>query len=122
MGDNVLFLPYAGFGDSMLYQEYTNMYFNLAEGYVGPPLVLTPKEFLTNPMTTKLQNIPNKPLISNDFDDFKKYLDNFKVNEIVLPQSYYDDVKPVLSRLNITPINIQGILIYRLSNHALGRS
>ena len=35
-GDNVLFLPYAGNGDLMLYQEYTNMYFNLAEGYVGP--------------------------------------------------------------------------------------
>lgn len=109
-GDNVLFLPYAGRGDSMLYQEYTNMYFNLAEGYVAP-LELTPKEFLKNPMTTKLQNLSKKPLTSNDFNDFKKYLNDFKVNEIVFPQSEYDSLEPVISGLGISPVNIEGILV-----------
>ena len=109
-GDNVLFIPYAGRRDSMLYQVYTNMYFNLAEGYVAP-LDLTPKEFLKNPMTTKLQNISKKPLTSNDFNDFKKYLNDFKVNEIVFPQSEYDSLEPVISGLGISPVNIEGILV-----------
>ncbi len=112
-GDNVLFIPYAGRGDSMLYQVYTNMYFNLAEGYVAP-LDLTPKEFLKNPMTTKLQNISKKPLTSNDFNDFKKYLNDFKVNEIVFPQSEYDSLEPVISGLGISPVNIDGILVVSL--------
>src|SRR6266571_187223 len=112
-GDNVLFLPYAGSGDSMLYQEYTNMYFNLAEGYVGP-WVLTPKEFIKNPMTTKLLNISQEPLTSHDLNDFKKYLHDFKVNEIVFPQSEYDRLEPVISGLGISPVNIKGILVVRL--------
>ncbi len=112
-GDNVLFIPYAGRGDSMLYQEYTDMYFNLAEGYVAP-LELTPKEFLKNPMTTKLQNLSKKPLTSNDLNDFKKYLNDFKVNEIVFTQSEYDSLEPVLSGLGISPVNIDGILVVSL--------
>jgi len=112
-GDNVLFLPYAGNGDSMLYQEYTNMYFNLAEGYVAP-WPLTPKEFLNNPMTTKLQFISKNPLTSNDFNDFQKYLTDFKVNEIVVPQSEYHSFEPVISGLGISPVNIEGILVIRL--------
>ena len=113
-GDNVLFLPYASDGDSMLYQEYTNMYFNLAEGYVST-WALTPKEFLQNPITTKLlykyQTKP--PLTSNDFNDFKKYLHDFKVNEIIFPQSEYSHLQPVISRLGISPVNIEGILVVR---------
>src|SRR6266568_4291765 len=109
-GDNVLFLPYASNGDSMLYQEYTNMYFNLAEGYVSN-WALTPKEFLQNPMTTKLRNIAKKPVTSHDLNDFKKYLHDFKVNEIVFPQSEYDRLEPVISGLGISPVNIKGILI-----------
>lgn len=112
-GDNVLYFPYAGNGDSMLYQEYTHMYFNLAEGYVGP-WDLTPKEFLSSPMTTKLHLISRSPLTSKDFNDFKKYLYDFKVNEIVLPQSEYRRMEPVLLRLGITPVNIEGILVYRI--------
>jgi hypothetical protein len=113
-GDNVLYFPFAGNGDSMLYQEYTGMYFNLAEGYIGP-WDLTPKEFLKNPITTKLHLISKRTLTSNDFNDFKKYLDDFKVNEIILPQSEYRRMEPVLSRLDMTPVNIEGILIYRIN-------
>lgn len=113
-GDNVLYLPYAGRGDSMLYQEYTNMYFNLAEGYVGP-WDLTPQEFLKNPMTTKLENMTKKRLTSNDLGDFKKYLRDFKVNEIVIPQAEYLSMQPILSRLDITPINIKEMLVYRIN-------
>ncbi len=109
-GDNVLFLPYASNGDSMLYQEYTNMYFNLAEGYVTN-WALTPKEFLQNPITTKLRNISKKPITSHDLNDFKKYLKDFKVNEIVFPQSEHDRLEPVISGLGISPVNIKGILI-----------
>ncbi len=114
-GDNVLFFPYASDGDSMLYQEYTNMYFNLAEGYVAP-WDLTPQEFLQNPITTKLlykyQTKP--PLTSHDLHDFKKYLHDFKVNEIIFPQSEYDRLEPVISGLGISPVNIKGILVIRL--------
>jgi hypothetical protein len=117
-GDNVLFLPYANDGDSMLYQEYINMYFNLTKGYVSP-WALTPKVFLKNPITTKLlykfQTKP--PLTSNDFNDFKKYLNDFKVNEIVFPQSGYYNLQPVISRLDIIPINIEGIIVYKISNN-----
>ena len=114
-GDNVLYIPYASDGDSMLYQEYTNMYFNLAEGYVNT-WVLTPKIFLQNPITTKLlyKYQPKKPLTSNDFDDFKKYLHDFKVNEIIFPQSEYAHLQPVISKLGISPVNIEGILVVRL--------
>jgi hypothetical protein len=112
-GDNVLFLPYAGWGDSMFYQEYTNMYFNIPEGYVGPE-VLTPREFIKNPMTAKLTNISQKPLTSNDLHDFKRFLHDFKVNEIVFPQSEYHSLEPVILGLGISPVNIQGILVVRL--------
>ena len=113
-GDNVLFLPYAANGDSMLYQEYTNMYFNLAEGYVAP-VDLTPKEFLKNPMTTKLRRYPINPLTSSDFNDFKKFLNDFKINEIIFPQSEYGSLEPVISGLGISPVNIEGILVVSLS-------
>ena len=99
----------------MLYQEYTKMYFNLAEGYIGP-WDLTPQEFLKNPMATKLQYMSKKPITSNDFTEFKKYLHDFKVNEIVIPQSYYHYVQPVISRLDIIPVNIHGILVYKIGN------
>jgi len=112
-GDNVLFFPYAGYGDSMLYQEYTNMYFNLAEGYVGP-WILAPKEFVKNPMTSRLQNMSQEPLTSNDFNDFKTFLKDFQVNEIVFPQSEYSSLEPVISGLGISPVNIEGILVVRL--------
>ena len=112
-GDNVLFVPYADNGDSMLYQEYTNMYFNLAEGYVAP-VEYSPKEFLKNPMTYKLNHLTQKPLTSNDFNDFKNYLHNFKVNEIVFPLSEYYRIEPVISRLGISPVNVEGILVVRL--------
>ena len=112
-GDNVLYIPYASNGDSMLYQQYTNMYFNLAEGYVNT-WALTPKEFLKNPMTTKLLNMSKKPLTSNDFNDFKKYLSDFKVNEIVFPQSEYESLEPVISGLGIRPVNIGGMMVVSL--------
>ena len=114
-GDNVLYVPYADNGDSMLYQEYTNMYFNLAEGYVAP-IDFDPKEFLKNPMTTKLQFLSKKPLTSNDLNDFKKFLNDFKVNEIVFPLSEYYILEPVISGLGISPVNIEGILVIRLGH------
>ena len=115
-GDNVLFLPYAGNGDSMYYQVYTDMYFNLAEGYVGP-WDLTPKEFLKNPIAYKLQNITITPLTSSDVNDFKKYLSDFNVNEIVIPQSEYHYFQPVISGLGIQPVNINGILVYKVNKN-----
>ncbi len=86
------------------------MYFNLAEGYVST-WTLTPKEFLQNPMTTKLRNIAKKPFTSHDLNDFKTYLKDFKVNEIVFPQSEYHSLEPVISGLGISPVNIEGILV-----------
>jgi hypothetical protein len=112
-GDNVLFLPYAGNGDSMLYQDYTNMYFNIPEGYVGP-WVLAPREFVKNPMITKLSSISQKPLTSNDLHDFKNFLHDFKVNEIVFPQSEYYSLEPVISGLGISPVSIEGMIVVSL--------
>ena len=94
------------------------MYFNLAEGYVNT-WVLTPKEFLKDPMTTKLLRITIKPLTSNDLNDFKKYLNDFKVNEIIFPQSEYYRLQPVISRLNIIPVNIKGIIVYKINSDSL---
>ena len=86
------------------------MYFNLAEGYVTT-WVLTPKIFLQNPITTKLLYKYQKktPLTSNDFHDFK-------VNEIIFPQSEYVHLQQVLSKLDIVPANIEGILVYKINN------
>jgi len=114
-GDNVLYIPYASDGDSMLYQEYTNMYFNLAEGYVTT-WTLTPKIFLQNPITTKLlyKYLTKPPLTSHDFNAFKKYLQDFKVNEVIFPQSEYAHLQPIVSRLHIIPVNIKGILVYKI--------
>jgi hypothetical protein len=89
------------------------MYFNLAEGYVAP-VEYSPKEFLKNPMTYKLNHLTQKPLTSNDFNDFKNYLHNFKVNEIVFPLSEYYRIEPVISRFGISPVNIEGILVVNL--------
>ena len=89
------------------------MYFNIPEGYVGP-WVLAPREFVKNPMTTKLSNIPQKPLTSHDLNDFKKFLHDFKVNEIVFPQSEYYSLEPVISGLGISPVNIEGMMVLSL--------
>jgi hypothetical protein len=89
------------------------MYFNLAEGYIAP-WDLSPKEFLKNPVTYKLLKVTKKPLTSNDLNDFKKYLSDFKVNEIVIPQSEYQSFQPIISGLGIQPVNINGILVYKL--------
>jgi hypothetical protein len=111
------YIPYASDGDSMLYQQYTNMYFNLVEGY-ATTWALTPKIFLHNPITNKLlyKYLPRKPLTSNDLNDFKKYLHDFKVNEIIFPPSEYAHLQPVISRLNIKPINVDGIIVYKINS------
>ena len=49
-----------------------------------------------------------------DFSDFKKYLNDFKVNEIIFPQSEYDRLEPVISGLGISPVNIKGLLVISL--------
>jgi hypothetical protein len=79
-GETVMVLPYGLFGEGMLWQAATDMYFRMAGGYVGfvPPI---PEEHSGWPIMSGLYDIEGVP---DAAEQFRAYLANHDVSAIIL--------------------------------------
>ena len=85
-GETVLVLPFGLFGEGMLWQATTDMYFRMAGGYVGlaPPM---PEEDSGWPIMSGLYSIAGVP---DAGDQLKAYLANHNVSAVIVgPRTQY---------------------------------
>ena len=108
----VMILPFGNRGNSMLWQAATGMYFRLAGGYVGVPIIAD--EFARWPIVNALY-------WGNELSDAQAQLGPFlathEVHDIVVEQSRlaeFPAIVPTLAALNVTPINTGDVLLYRI--------
>src|SRR3984893_3230392 len=139
-GEIVMVLPYGLFGEGMLWQAATDMYFRLAGGYVGfvPPV---PEEPSGWPIMSGLYTIAGVP---DAGDQLKAYLANHNVGAVIVgPRTQYlvlhlDSLSTtatwlrwptidreriatdkLLASLDTHPLEVGGITLYRLASQTL---
>ena len=84
---DVLIIPYGGYGDAMLWQAYTNMYFTMPEGYVGP-WTTSPKPFLQSDVPAilaKRVTVPSSILMNRQI--MEKLLQTNSGNSVTIPNT-----------------------------------
>jgi hypothetical protein len=141
-GETVMVLPFGLFGEGMLWQAATDMYFRMAGGYVGlaPPM---PEEHIGWPIMSGLYNLAGVP---DAGDQLKAYLANHDVSTVVLgPHTQYLVLRigssrtaatwlrrptvdrervamhTLLASLDTQPLEVGGITLYRLRPETLAR-
>ena len=109
-GENILVLPTYSQGgfEGPLWQQKTDFYFNLSEEVAGP----TPKKLIQE----GIQPIAyNKTKLT-----FFYYILKCKIRDIIISDSYNNKtVNNLIKALNIKPINIDGIKIYKINRERL---
>jgi hypothetical protein len=137
---NVMILPYGYFGEGMLWQAITDMYFRMAGGYLSavPPV---PTEHRRWPIMTGLYKDVGVPEAG---DQLKAYLANHDVSAIIVgPSSHYLVLRignqptpatlvrwptidreriateKLLASLDTQPLNVGGITLYRVAPQTL---
>ncbi len=134
-GDNVLILPYAGLGNSNIWQVTSGFYFRMAGGYLGQPPITT--EFLPYfPIVYGFFNL-NECAFADEM--LKVFLAQKKVNAIIVADEdahlwIYDRsrglqsqramaftsdergaINSLFATLGVTPVHIGGVSLYRIS-------
>ncbi len=134
-GETVLMLPFGLFGEGMLWQAATDMYFRMAGGYVGPALPM-PEEDSGWPIMFGLYNLAGVP---DAGDQLKAYLANHDVGAIIVgPRTQYLVLRlgnlrtaatwlrwptiereriatgKLLASLDAPPLEVGGITLYRI--------
>ncbi|MGA8569281.1 MAG: hypothetical protein WB580_15930 [Candidatus Binataceae bacterium] len=133
-GEVVLVLPFGWQGDCMLWQASTDMYFNLAGGYVSY-VPLMPYEYTQWPITMGLYNIAGVPDLG---EQLKTFLANHSVSAIIVGDQRYQltkfdggptldvpirvatgprergEIAQLLETLGIAPLEIGGVRLYRI--------
>lgn len=139
-GETVLVLPFGLFGEGMLWQAATDMYFRMAGGYVGlaPPI---PEEDSGWPIMSGLFNIAGVPDAGNQL---KAYLASHDIGAVIVgPRAQYlmrlignsrtagiwlrwptidrDRIATdkLLASLDTPPLRVGGITLYRLAPQTL---
>jgi hypothetical protein len=139
-GEAVLVLPFGLFGEGMLWQAATDMYFRMAGGYVGlaPPI---PKEDAGWPIMSALYNIAGVPDAGNQL---KAYLASHDIGAVIVgPRSQYlmrrmgssrtagiwlrwptidrerISTDKLLASFDTPPLRVGGIALYRLTPQTL---
>jgi hypothetical protein len=138
-GQTVMILPYGLFGEGMLWQAATNMYFQAAGGWGFEPPI--PEEHSGWPIMSGLYNIAGVPDAGNQL---KAYLANHGVSTVILgPRTQYLVLRlgsqrtaatwlrwPTLDRersatdrllasLNTPPLEVGGVTLYRIPPQVL---
>ena len=130
----VLVLPFGWQSDSMLWQASTDMYFNLAGGYVGLAPLL-PYEYTRWPIAVGLYNMAGVP---DAGDQMKAFLASHSVGAVVVGDYRYGltkfdggptpdvpvrvpigprergEIEQCLGTLGIAPLEIGGVRLYRI--------
>ncbi|HXN87357.1 MAG TPA: hypothetical protein VN867_14880 [Candidatus Binataceae bacterium] len=115
----VMILPFGNRGNSMLWQAATGMYFRLAGGYVGVPIIAD--EFARWPIVNALYWGSELPDAQAQLGPF---LATHDVHDIIVEQSRmaeFPAMVPMLSALNITPIKTGDILVYRIPDDLVAK-
>lgn len=115
----VMILPFGNRGNSMLWQAATGMYFRLAGGYVGIPIIAD--EFASWPIVNALYWGTELPDVQAQLEPF---LATHEVHDIVVEQTRiaeFPAIVPMLSALNVTPINTGDVLLYRVPADLLAK-
>jgi hypothetical protein len=141
-GETVIVLPYGMFGEGMLWQAATSMYFGMAGGYVGfaPPV---PEEPSGWPIMSGLYRIAGVPQAG---EQLKAYLANHDVRAVIVGRRTQYLVRrlgrlrtaaillrwptidreriatnQLLASLDTPPLEVGGIILYRISPETLAQ-
>jgi hypothetical protein len=140
-GDNVLILPFGMKGNSNIWQASTSLYFHMAGGYVGSPLM--PVEVAPYyPLVISFYNLVDFPLSS---EMLKTFLAQDKVDAIIVAdqgaQLWQEDnvsglrsprlrafsederraIATLLASLGVMPIRVGGVAFYKVPLERLSR-
>ena len=138
--DVVLALPFGWQSDSMLWQASTDMYFNLAGGYIGYAPLL-PDEYMQWPIAMGLYNVAGVP---DACEQLRAFLNGHSVGAIIVADYRYEwtkfdggptpdvpvrvptdpreriEIEKCMGSLGIGPLEIGGVHFYRIPPEMLG--
>ena len=109
---NVVALPYAITGDSMLWQAETKMSFTMAGGYTG----ITPRESERWPIVGAFST---KTLIPDAAVQLRAFMATHSVDTIVVDDRHLALWAPLLATVDAAPVRIAGVSVYRLGESEL---
>ncbi len=107
-GDNVLFLPHGGESMSLLWQAESGFYYNIATGRVG----MTPPTSAGWPI---LQSFDSDEAIGGFVEELEAFLGANHVNTIVVEEGKQHHWPALLAKLQLAPVAVDGVLLYRVS-------
>lgn len=106
-GSMVLLLPYANFGNSMLWQAQSGFWFRMPEGYLsGVP----PTAFLADPLARRFlgsQQVPVPPA------DIRAFVARYRVTTILVDPTDPESWPGQLAAAGYRGQLIDGMLVYR---------
>jgi hypothetical protein len=110
----VLPVPFGPFGDSMYWQESSDMYFRMASGWTG----IIPFEFARMPLFNYFYGAIDLPEAG---DQLKAYLARFGVQAVIADPAgeNFPIWQQTLATLGVTPQNDEGVSIYQIPRDSL---
>lgn len=109
---NVVVLPYAITGDSMLWQAETKMSFKMAGGYTG----IMPREFERWPIVGAFST---KTLIPDAAIQLRAFMAAHSADTIVVDDRQLALWAPLLTTVDPAPVSVAGVSVYRLGESEL---
>ena len=105
--ETVVILPYGLRGNSLLWQAQTDIYFRMAGGYTG----VMPPDFESWPIVDAMYAGAYLPDPENQL---KAFLANHDVSAVIVSDNEKDAWRPLLATLEVTPIDVGGVALYKI--------
>ncbi len=107
--ETVVILPYGNLGNSMLWQAQTGMYFRMAEGHTAPTVI---DDFQKWPIVDMLAS---QTAIPDPGPQLKAFLAAHNVSAVIVADTRNRaQWEPLLSTLGTKPVEVGGVLLYRI--------
>ena len=107
-GETVVILPYAGGGDSMIWQAISRMDFRMAGGHTGPTVI---EDFQRWPIVEALYFHTSIP---DEGEQLKAFLATHDVGAIIVADHGPPWWKPLLATLGVPPLHLGGVWLYQI--------
>jgi hypothetical protein len=105
--DNVLFLPHGEESMSLLWQAESGFYYRIATGRVG----MIPPTVANWPI---LQSFDSGDEISDFSEQLEAFLGANRVSTIIVEERKQHHWPRLLSKLRVTPVSVDGVMLYRV--------